>query len=170
MSHIQWKISLLKLDEVEFLILITFMVSLMRHYQPDSSEQPHTNTHTKMCTVTHCMHRVVGSSPHQIRSQSFISYGLHDVITTGRGHRDGMWGSMAFDLIGKTPSVHVNAAVGREIEQLRDDQQSSAQCQGHFSVLFACCGKHRKDKSPWNENIFLLLVSLSICITCESIT
>lgn len=64
-----------------------------------------THIHRHRHKITRTVVSEVGSSPHQIRSQSFISHSLHDVITTEQGHMDGMRRSVPFELNGKAPSV-----------------------------------------------------------------
>ena len=76
------------------------------------------HTHTKSHTVTHTVVSEVGSSLHQIRSQSLINHSLHDVIATEQSHMDSMLCWMPFGLNGKAPSVLFNNVVGCEDEQL----------------------------------------------------
>lgn len=63
------------------------MVSFCRESRPDTMlSQWEQDKHTQL----HTLDGEVGSSLQQIRSQSLISHSLYDVITTERGHMDGM--------------------------------------------------------------------------------
>lgn len=55
-----------------------------------------------------------------------MSHSLHDVITTERGHMDGMQRSGPFSIDWESPFCPSNAAVWCEDEQLRHLKQSSA--------------------------------------------